>query len=70
MKEWPVDHGIDPKRITRSGNKGWLAFSARVEDAEALLHAEYYLFEHTSTSHVTPACNRYVAAALWIRAVC
>jgi tripeptidyl-peptidase-1 len=40
VKEWPVDHGIDPKRITRSGNKGWLACSARVEEAEALLHAE------------------------------
>lgn len=69
VKEWLVDHGINPKRVTRSGNKGWLAFSAGIEEADALLHAEYYHFEHTPTSHVTPACNKYVVAALWIHAI-
>jgi len=60
VTEWLVDFGIDPKRITHSDNKGWLAFDATTEEAEGLLHAEYHLYEHTTMGHVTAACDRHV----------
>jgi tripeptidyl-peptidase-1 len=60
VTQWLVDFGIDPKRITHSDNKGWLAFDATTEEAEGLLHAEYHLYEHTTMGHVAAACDRYV----------
>lgn len=58
VKEWLHAFGIDPERIAESDNKGWVAFDATTEEAEGLLHTEFHLFEHTSTGHVTPACDR------------
>lgn len=60
VKEWLVDFGIDGGRITHSDNRGWLAFDATTDEAENLLHTEYHVYEHSSTGHVTPACDRYV----------
>jgi hypothetical protein len=60
VTQWLVDFGIDPRRITHSDNKGWLAFDATTEEAEGLLHAEYHLYEHTTMGHVTAACDRCV----------
>lgn len=59
VKEWLADFGIDARRITNSGNKGWLAFDATASEAEALLHAKYHYYEHAE-GHLTPACERYV----------
>ncbi|KAE8444410.1 hypothetical protein EG329_000610 [Mollisiaceae sp. DMI_Dod_QoI] len=58
VRAWLVDSGIDPKRITHSDNKGWLAFDATTEEAETLLLTEYHLYEHVD-GHVTPACESY-----------
>lgn len=59
VKSWLIDFGIDPKRITHSDNKGWLAFDATTAEAEGLLHAEYHTYEHATEGHVTSACERY-----------
>jgi tripeptidyl-peptidase-1 len=58
VREWLIDFGIDSGRITHSDNKGWLAFDATTDEAERLLHTKYDLYEHASTGHVTPACDR------------
>lgn len=58
VRAWLIDSGINPKRITHSDNKGWLAFDATTEEAEALLLTEYHLYEHED-GHTAPACERY-----------
>ncbi|KAG4436952.1 hypothetical protein IFR05_007565 [Cadophora sp. M221] len=59
VTEWLAGFGIDPKRITRSDNRGWLAFDAATEEAEGLLHTKYHLYEHESEGHMTTACESY-----------
>lgn len=55
VAEWLIEiGGIAKHRITHSGNKGWFAFDATVEEAEALLHTEYYRHGKTLV-----ACERY-----------
>jgi tripeptidyl-peptidase-1 len=58
VRQWLVDFGIDNRRITHSDNKGWLAFDASTNEAERLLHTSYDLYEHSTTGHVTAACDR------------
>lgn len=58
VKQWLTDFGIDDVRIIHSENKGWLAFDATIEEAERLLHTSYDLYEHSTTGHITPACDR------------
>jgi tripeptidyl-peptidase I len=60
VREWLVLSGISAERITHSDNKAWLAFDATTEEAEALLHAEYHEYEHTSNGKVAAACDAYV----------
>ncbi|KAH7321462.1 putative protease S8 tripeptidyl peptidase I, partial [Rhexocercosporidium sp. MPI-PUGE-AT-0058] len=59
VTEWLTASGIDPKRITHSDNRGWLAFDATTEEAESLLHTKYHLYEHETEGHMTPACESY-----------
>lgn len=57
---WLVESGIPRERITHSDNKAWLAFDATVEEAEGLLHTEYYhdgIDEDGRGSMV--GCNQY-----------
>lgn len=58
VKEWLTSFGISEERITHSDNKGWLAFDAAVEEAEALLKTEFYLFEHHATGAMTAGCEQ------------
>ena len=60
VREWLVGAGIPAERITHSDNKGWLAFDITTQEAENLLHTEYYVYEHTSHGHVETACDQYV----------
>ena len=60
VREWLVISGIPAERITHSDNKGWLAFDVSAQEAENLLHTEYYVYEHTSYGHIEIACDQYV----------
>lgn len=57
VRAWLIESGLDPKAITHSDNKGWLAFHATVEDAEKLLLTEYHVYEHED-GYKTAACER------------
>ena len=59
VRDWLVRNGISDSRITHSDNKGWFAFDATNQEAERLLHTEFYEFEHSNTGKVQPACDFY-----------
>ncbi|KAI9704027.1 MAG: hypothetical protein M1820_005648 [Bogoriella megaspora] len=59
VREWLVNNGIEDFRITHSDNKGWYAFDATNEEAERLLHTEFYEFEDWDTGKKLPACDQY-----------
>lgn len=60
VKKWLGSTGVvDPKDIILSTNKQWLAFTVTVADAEALLFAEYHVYEHSSTGIQNVGCNEY-----------
>ncbi|EFX06237.1 alkaline serine protease [Grosmannia clavigera kw1407] len=45
---WITGHGIAADRIGLSVNRQWLQFDATTAEAEDLLYAEFYVFEHAS----------------------
>ncbi|KAI7181527.1 hypothetical protein D0869_10313 [Hortaea werneckii] len=57
VKNWLSDHGITGH--VQSENKGWMAFHATVEQAESLLHTEYFEYEDSHTGGVLPATEQY-----------
>lgn len=59
MRTWLVESGIGAERITHTDNKGWFAFHATSEEAERLLHTEFFEFEDSVTGGVLPACDHY-----------
>ncbi|KAH8821627.1 peptidase S8/S53 domain-containing protein [Xylogone sp. PMI_703] len=59
VRQWLIEFGIAPERITHTDNRGWLAFDATTEEAEGLLHTEFYGYEHKTTGHVSAACDSY-----------
>ncbi|KAK0634553.1 peptidase S8/S53 domain-containing protein [Bombardia bombarda] len=56
VTKWLADSGIAKNRITHSDNKAWLAFDATVDEAESLLHTEYY---HDGQPRAMVACHQY-----------
>lgn len=48
--DWLIDSGIAADRIGQSANKQWIQFDATVTEAENLLFAEFYVWEHSSGS--------------------
>ena len=48
VRDWLISSGVAEHRIKVSDNKGWLAFDARLEEAEELFRAHYYENEHTT----------------------
>lgn len=54
---WLRANGIT--KTTLSGNKAWLAFDLEASKLEALLHAEYHVYEDDYTKAVIPSCHRY-----------
>lgn len=48
--DWLVASGISADRIGHSANKQWIQFDATVTEAEDLLFAEFYVWEHSSGS--------------------
>lgn len=51
---WLISEGIAKDRIRLSPGRNWLEFNATVEEAEALLDAEYHMYKHhrTGQQHV------------------
>lgn len=49
VQDWLVSHGIAAERIGQSANKQWLQFDATVAEAEDLLFAEFFVWEHDGT---------------------
>lgn len=58
VKEWLTSSGIHGSRIVHSENKGWIAFEASVEEAEALLLAEFHEHEHTESANLRVGTDR------------
>lgn len=56
---WLIDAGISPERITRSGNQAWFAFDATVNEAEQLLHTEYFHDGVDGGRGSKVGCNQY-----------
>lgn len=56
---WLVENGIPRERITHSDNKAWLAFDATVEEAENLLHTEYFHDGIEEDRGSMVGCNEY-----------
>ena len=59
VTSWLIESGIERERITHSQNKGWLAFDATVEEAERLLHTEYYHDGVQEEQGSRVGCNEY-----------
>jgi len=58
VRKWLVSFGIHESRIVHSDNKGWLAFDAPAEEAEALLQTEFYEHRHTQSSKLRVGCDK------------
>jgi tripeptidyl-peptidase-1 len=58
VKEWLTSSGIHGSRIVHSDNKGWIAFEATVEEAEALLLAEFHEHEHRESPNLRVGTDR------------
>lgn len=59
VANWLIEAGISKERLTHSGNKAWLAFDATVEEAEKLLHTQYF-HDGIDTEHGSSVgCNEY-----------
>lgn len=56
---WLIESGISRERLTHSGNKAWLAFDATVEEAERLLHTEYFHDGIEEDRGSMVGCNEY-----------
>ncbi|PSR97824.1 putative protease S8 tripeptidyl peptidase I [Coniella lustricola] len=56
---WLGESGIAKERITHSDNKGWFAFDATVEEAERLLHTEFFHDGIEEDRGSMVGCNEY-----------
>lgn len=59
VASWLIQSGIAKERITHSQNKAWLAFDATVEEAEMLLHTEYFHDGIEQDRGSLVGCNEY-----------
>lgn len=59
VSSWLIQSGIAKERITQSQNKAWLAFDATVEEAERLLHTEYFHDGIEEDRGSMVGCNEY-----------
>ena len=48
VTEWLVGAGIGKDRLKISASKGWIELNTTIEEAEALIDAEYHVYEHPS----------------------
>ncbi len=64
IKGWLTDFGIHGSRIVHSENRGWIAVDVTVEEAEALLLAEFHEHEHKLTSKVRVGTDKYAPVCI------
>lgn len=59
VRNWLEDEGISGNRIKLSAGSNWIEFNATVGEAERLLLAEYYMYEHDISGQPHVACSEY-----------
>ncbi|EGO26352.1 hypothetical protein SERLADRAFT_463329 [Serpula lacrymans var. lacrymans S7.9] len=58
IRSWLMQSGLEPERIKLTRTKGWIEVKATIEEAEALLQADYHVYKHeTGKEHI--ACESY-----------
>lgn len=56
VRSWVSDHGGS---LMLSKDKGWLYVNMTVANAEGMLNANYYKYDHVSQGHSTISCEEY-----------
>lgn len=51
--------GIGKERLTLGAGRGWLTFQSSIQEAEALLNTEYWLYEHTLDEQMAMGTDYY-----------
>lgn len=57
VTDWLVESGIERHRIAHSGSQGWLSCDVTAEEAEKLIFAEYWTYEHATSGVFARACD-------------
>ncbi|CEJ92875.1 hypothetical protein VHEMI08503 [[Torrubiella] hemipterigena] len=57
--QWLISSGIDPSRIQWSAGRNWLEVNSTVGEAEKLLNAQYYRYEHKDAKVARIASDQY-----------
>jgi tripeptidyl-peptidase-1 len=58
VKTWLESSGIALPRMSLSSSGSWMSFNATINELEALLDTQYYIYEHES-GNVQVACDSY-----------
>lgn len=66
VKEWLTSFGIDPALIVHSDNKGWIAFDATADEAEALFNTEFYEYSLTNTNKLRVGTDEYAVSRIFL----
>ena len=64
VTEWLVGAGIGKDRLKISASKGWIELNTTIEEAEALIDAEYHVYEHPSGAE---QIGKAFLHSMWIR---
>ncbi|RAL08475.1 S53 family peptidase [Aspergillus homomorphus CBS 101889] len=59
VRNWLIGAGVDQSRLGQTKNKAWIVFNATTEEAEALLHTQYYYYRNKATGSTTIATDQY-----------
>lgn len=59
VKQWLTSFGIEPARIVHSANKGWLAFDATADEAEALFDTEFHEYKLADSDKTRVGTDEY-----------
>ena len=57
VHSWLVNDGLDPSSVQLSRDGGYMLMNVTVADAERLLAAEYYVYQHTDTGVEHVGCH-------------
>ncbi|KAJ4856549.1 pro-kumamolisin, activation domain-containing protein [Trichoderma breve] len=59
VRDWLVSAGFADEAISLSANKQWIQLDSRAEDAENVLFAEFFEYEHLASGSKTVAVEEY-----------
>ncbi|EMD35310.1 hypothetical protein CERSUDRAFT_116113 [Gelatoporia subvermispora B] len=58
VHNWLTESGVDASRIKLSASGAWVQANVTIAEAERLLEAEYYIYEHEATESRHIACGQ------------